>query len=861
MNRIDSIVNYIKTGATDQQRVGLELEHFICNDEYEMISYPEMAECLEEICEKAGGKAFRQGGRIYGIFCMDYNISIEPACQLEISIYPKETPREIQEIYEDFRAVCEPIFVSRGYRLLGTGVFPLVENGDMSPSDLPLIPKDRYRRMDEHFKATGGHGRYMMRATASTQVCIDFSSEEDAMKKLRVLQKLSPILSLIAENKSGIGTGKEWKKHLLRNQIWRDVDPVRCGYLEGSVSTGYSFEKYARFLEAHAEIQFRGSDKAAGEGFGSASVAAGLSKEDISTEDIEHLISVYFPMVRLKKYLEFRAADSMPVERAIGFAMLIKMLMYEEDVLDALDERLGHIEKVEEIYAAEDEIFERGFHAVVYGKHMMEWMKDLFSAALGCAAETEKSYIKKAIPLPLLNYEYKELVAGKEDAHRESALGIREYLMNSTAKYHNRVVKTLYLPKLFTPREIGVFDQAVKELYGIFDKVYAEFARSESYRALFGFSPELEELILRDKKYSCNIPIARIDVFYDEETGDFKFCEFNTDGTSAMNEDRELNIAFSQTKAYKEFAKAHRLSSFELFDTWVEEVLKLYEEFATHGADGVKSSAAGAGSLAGVADLPNVAIVDFMESATENEFKIFVERFERRGCKAEICDIRNIRWDGSKCTTPSGMEVDVIYRRAVTSDILSHMGQVQDFIAAAKSDRVCLLGDFRTQIAHNKVLYKILHMEETMRLLTRREQVFVRAHVPYTIALDEMFAEGNEALREDVLECKDNWIIKPEDSYGSKGVHAGVEHEDAQEWARILTENRGKKYILQAFNNPYALLNIDFTEDGYRWVNASNLTGLFVYNEKLGGAYSRISFVKMISTQYSEMSSPTVLVE
>ncbi len=850
MNRIDSIVNYIASGASNLQRVGLELEHFVCNDEYGMISYPEMEECLEEICEKAGGQAFRIDGKIYGIFCMNYNISIEPACQLEISIYPKESPQEIEEVYDDFRAVCEPIFVSRGYRLLEAGVFPLVENGDMSPSDLGLIPKERYQRMDEHFKATGAHGRYMMRATASTQVCIDFSSEEDAMKKLRVLQKLSPILSLIAENKSGIGTGKEWKKHLLRNQIWRDVDPVRCGYLEGSVGTGYSFEKYAEFLESHSDIQFRAADWKEPSADPEV-LSASASSDAVSTADIEHLISVYFPMVRLKKYLEFRAADSMPVARAIGFSMLIKNLMYEEDVLDAIDERLGHIETVSDIYKAEDEIFERGFHAVVYGKHIMEWMKDLFSAALGCASEQEKKYIKKAFPLPLLNYEYKELVTGKEDAHRDSAFGIREYLMNSTAKYHNRVVKTLYLPKLFTPREIDVFDQAVKELYGIFDKVYEEFARSESYRALFGFSPELIELILREKKYSCNIPIARIDIFYDEETGDFKFCEFNTDGTSAMNEDRELNIAFSQTKAYKEFAKAHSLSSFELFDTWVDEVLKLYEEFATHGA----------GSLSGVADLPNVAIVDFMESATENEFKIFVERFEQRGCKAEICDIRNIRWDGNKCTTPSGMEVDVIYRRAVTSDILSHMDEVDDFIAATKSDRVCLLGDFRTQIAHNKVLYKILHMEETMRLLTRREQVFVRAHVPYTIALDEMFAEGNEALLGEVLVHKDNWIIKPEDSYGSKGVHAGVEHEDSIEWEQLLLDNRGKKYILQAFNNPYELLNVDFTEDGYRWVNASNLTGLFVYNEKLRGAYSRISFVKMISTQYSEMSSPTLLVE
>ena len=79
MSRVDSIVNYIKSGACDLQRVGLELEHFVYNDGYEVISYSEMAECLDEICEKAGGEAFRLDGRIYGIFCMDYNISIEPA--------------------------------------------------------------------------------------------------------------------------------------------------------------------------------------------------------------------------------------------------------------------------------------------------------------------------------------------------------------------------------------------------------------------------------------------------------------------------------------------------------------------------------------------------------------------------------------------------------------------------------------------------------------------------------------------------------------------------------------------------------------------------------------------------------------
>ena len=52
-----------------------------------------------------------------------------------------------------------------------------------------------------------------------------------------------------------------------------------------------------------------------------------------------------------------------------------------------------------------------------------------------------------------------------------------------------------------------------------------------------------EELILRADPAVSLLPMARIDFFYNEQTGAYKYCEFNTDGTSAMNEDRELNLA------------------------------------------------------------------------------------------------------------------------------------------------------------------------------------------------------------------------------------------------------------------------------------------------------------------------------
>lgn len=839
MNNIDRITEYIDSGKNTFKRIGLELEHFVCDQDYNIISYPEMAVCLEEACSLLQGRPFQEQDHIFGVFCDGFSLSLEPGCQLEISISPTESMEEIRRIYLHFRRVCDPVFAARGFHLLEKGVFPLIETGELEADMLPLIPKRRYALMDAHFAGTGRLGRCMMRATASAQVSIDFSSEEDALLKMRFLIRFSPVISLLTEHKNGLGHGGKWRPHLIRNQIWQDVDPVRCGYFEHSMSKDYSFRDYAAYIYQSPSILLQRGDEVIDlQGQSAADYYRGRE-----IDAVEHVLSMYFPMVRLKKYIEFRVADSMPIEEALGYAAFIRAIVYHKELLYRLDGELSDVQDAAAVRRAENAVISLGYQADVYGRPVMEWLDELFMAALDSASKEDAQEILRIMPLPLLNYRCKKLVQGAEALHRESAEAIRSYLLSSTAKYHNRVVKTLYLPKLFTRKETAVFDRTINILYGIFDKVIAEYEKNEAYRRMFGFPKELEELILRRPKYRCNIPIARIDLFYNEETGDFRFCEFNTDGTSAMNEDRELNTAFERGKVYRELRKTFPLHKFELFDTWVEEALSLYREYAGEGAA-----------------LPSVAIADFMEHATTNEFLIFRERFEKKGCPAMLCDIRKLTWDGTHCRSEDGTKIDLIYRRAVTSDILAHFDEVGDFLDAVRADAVCLLGDFRTQIVHNKILFKLLYRQETLRLLSKEEQTFIRAHVPLTISLDELDLPEYGWVKQDVLSGKDNWIIKPEDSYGSQGVHAGVELPDQESWNLLLQKLQGEHYILQQFNAPYRLDNIDLLSEDAKWADTGNLTGLFVYNGKFSGIYSRISFDQMISTQYNEMSLPTVIV-
>lgn len=840
MNNIDKIAAYIDSGKNTFQRIGLELEHFVCDSDYNVISYPEMSACLEEIGQTLRGTPFRDQGSLLGLFCDGFSLSLEPGCQLEISISPMEGVEKIHEIYRYFRQICDPVFAARGFHLSEKGVFPLVETGDIEADMLPLIPKRRYALMDAHFASTGSLGRYMMRATASAQVSVDFSSEGDALRKMRVLIKLSPIISLLTERKNGLGQSDRWRPHLIRNQIWQDVDPVRCGYFEGSTAEDYSFRKYAAYVYENPSILLRRGEEVIDLRGGS---AAGYYREQ-EIDSIEYLLSMYFPMVRLKKYIEYRVADSMPIEEALGYAAFVKEIVYNQELLDRLDAELSAVKNAADVRQAENTVIALGYRANVYGRPVTEWMDALFCSVLEHAPAEDLPYIRLLIPLPVLNGQYKKLVAGKEDSHRESAADLHNYMLSSTAQYHNRAVKTLYLPKLFTKKETEAFEGLIHTLYGIFDKVIAEYEKNEAYRRLFGFPKELEQLILRRPRYRCNIPMARIDLFYQEETGEFQFCEFNTDGSSAMNEDRELNIAFERSKAYLAFRELYPLRKFELFDPWVDEALALYREY---------TGDAGA--------LPSVAIVDFMEHATTTEFLIFRERFEKKGCPTIICDIRRLTWDGKHCRGEGGEKIDLIYRRAVTSDIMAHYDEVGDFLAAVRADGVCLSGDFRTQIVHNKILFKLLHKQETLRLLSKEEQLFIRAHVPLTISLDELGLPEYAWVREDACSHKDNWIMKPEDSYGSLGIHAGVELPDQKSWNRLLDELQGQHYILQQFIVPYRLDNIDLLPEDAKWMDTGNLTGLFVYSGKFSGIYSRISYDQIVSTQYNEMALPTIIVE
>ena len=109
---------------------------------------------------------------------------------------------------------------------------------------------------------------------------------------------------------------------------------------------------------------------------------------------IEHFMSMGFFHFRVKKYIEVRVADSVPIEKALGYAAILKGIIYNENALNSLDLRLKDVHTIEDINNVVDEIEKAGFDAVIYeNKTAAEWVEELAKIASEGLDEEEGKYL------------------------------------------------------------------------------------------------------------------------------------------------------------------------------------------------------------------------------------------------------------------------------------------------------------------------------------------------------------------------------------------------------------------------------------------------------------------------------------
>src|SRR3954467_2634772 len=337
----DELVAWFEAGCKpkDEWRVGTEHEKFPFTLGYhDPVPYGGVRgiqALLNGMQTLLGWEAILDDDNIIGMFDVTGGgaISLEPGGQFELSGAPvatvHQTCTELFAHLAQLREVAGPL----GIGFLGIGMTP-----DWTRADMPVMPKGRYKIMTNYMPKVGSRGLDMMYRTCTVQANLDFSSEADMVKKLRVSLALQPVATALFAN-SPFTEGKPNGFLSMRSEIWRDTDNQRAGMIPFVFEDGFGYERYVDWA-LDVPMYFVKRDSTYHD-------VAGASFRDLLEGKLPHLpgeratrsdwanhVSTLFPEARVKKYLEMRGADVGPPEHIAALSAFWVGLLYDQTALD-----------------------------------------------------------------------------------------------------------------------------------------------------------------------------------------------------------------------------------------------------------------------------------------------------------------------------------------------------------------------------------------------------------------------------------------------------------------------------------------------------------------------------------------------
>src|SRR3990167_6111841 len=336
---LEDILAWFEAGPkpADQWRVGAEHEKFVFRlGGHEPVPYagPAGIQALLNGLTRFGWKAVEEGGYVIALERGKANVSLEPGGQFELSGAPLETMHDICEETGVHLQEVKTVADELGLGFLGLGFTPIWRR-----DDVPIMPKGRYKIMANYMPKVGNLGLDMMFRTCTVQANLDFSTEADMVKKLRVGLALQPVATALFAN-SPFTEGKPNGFLSFRSEIWRDTDADRAGMLPWAFESGMGFERWVDYaLDVPMYFVKRGDRyfDVSGQSFRDllAGKLASLPGEQATISDWANHLTTIFPEVRLKRYLEMRGADGGPWARICALPALWVGLLYDQGVLDA----------------------------------------------------------------------------------------------------------------------------------------------------------------------------------------------------------------------------------------------------------------------------------------------------------------------------------------------------------------------------------------------------------------------------------------------------------------------------------------------------------------------------------------------
>jgi hypothetical protein len=433
-----------------------------------------------------------------------------------------------------------------------------------------------------------------------------------------------------------------------------------------------------------------------------------------------------------------------------------------------------------------------------------------------------------------------------DELAQETQTQLDDQLRRRNLFFGERPLCTVLRPRFVTSDQYRFMQKRVAVLLRAFDRIYQAAMADASFRAQFGLDDWEERLVAHDPGFPEPSPLSRLDAFFVPERGGLRFTEYNAETPAAAAYGDVLAEVFLGLPVMRAFLRRHEVRPQPARQNVMHALIAAYRSWS-----GKRSS-------------PRIAILDWREVPTFNEFLITRDYFRGQGIECEIGDPREAEYKGGRLYV-NGFETDLVYKRVLISELVGRGGLDHPVVRAVLDGAVCMVNPFRCKLLHKKASLAVLSDERNAHLFGAEEASAIEDHIPWTRVVEErttQFHGETVDLLPFIRDRRESLVLKPNDEYGGTGIVLGW-NSDMDSWSDAIIRALAEPYIVQErvvlpteIYPSLAGMHVEFSE------RILDTAPFIFHGEYMDGCLTRLSTESLVNVTAGGGSSvPTFVVE
>jgi len=373
--------------------------------------------------------------------------------------------------------------------------------------------------------------------------------------------------------------------------------------------------------------------------------------------------------------------------------------------------------------------------------------------------------------------EYHTSLAGDEGLTAGFFARLKTMMQERRLLYGAREIGVALRPHLLTRTQYAILSNASEVVAGAFEKIASALLSEPSRMKTVGLTEREIKLALVEPKHSASTVTSRLDAFVHGH--EVKFVEYNAENPSSLMDQTGLNGILLEVGAMRDISTRYQLRQFSPEKHLLKALLNSFREWGGAGA-------------------PNIAILDWNDLPTAHEFVLLEEYFASQGIPTLICTPEQLTYENGRLRCGS-FPIDLVYKRVIINELLTACDDSHPLIRAYLGGDVCLVNSFRCKMVHKKAAFELLTDEANAGWFTAREKEVIRRTVPWTRRLIERKTQHGARevdLIEHVRKHRSQFVLKPNDDYGGRGIALG-DRLTSSEWDAALLAALAGDYVVQ----------------------------------------------------------------